>query len=382
MDKIKKLLQYPILLAFALFIGLFTVYDLTQTNREYSELENRYLAQKPEFTFRAFLSNEWTQDYEEYINDQFVRRDDWITIKSLAETALLKIENNGIAYGQDGYLFEKFRSISGSQFQRNLDYIRQFVQKYSGKNITLAVIPNAYTILPEKLPMGLENVDQGSTITQLTDWVNGLNAAVQAVDFTEALKGHSSEYIYYRTDHHWTTLGAYYAYAAYVRSLGMEPVALSGMDSVQVEGFYGTYFSKAKRYGTPADTITYYNIPDAGVTVDGVEKQGYYDLEKFLVRDKYAAFLWGNNGYTVLKSGVRTLAEGGLPSRILVIKDSYANSFVPFLLYQFDEVHIVDLRYSAVPVSQLLEQGEFDQVLLMYNFMNLVTDTNIYKLSY
>ena len=84
----------------------------------------------------------------------------------------------------------------------------------------------------------------------------------------------------------------------------------------------------------------------------------------------------------MLKSGVRTLAEGGLPSRILVIKDSYANSFVPFLLYQFDEVHIVDLRYSAVPVSQLLEQGEFDQVLLMYNFMNLVTDTNIYKLSY
>lgn len=271
MDKIKKLLQYPILLAFALFIGLFTVYDLTQTNREYSELENRYLAQKPEFTFRAFLSNEWTQDYEEYINDQFVRRDDWITIKSLAETALLKIENNGIAYGQDGYLFEKFRSISGSQFQRNLDYIRQFVQKYSGKNITLAVIPNAYTILPEKLPVGLENVDQGSTITQLTDWVNGLNATVQAVDFTEALKGHSSEYIYYRTDHHWTTLGAYYGYEAYCKEAGLTPVALESLTHHRVEGFYGTLYSKSKLFSTQPEGIDYYDTPAVTMTIRVLE---------------------------------------------------------------------------------------------------------------
>lgn len=153
------------------------------------------------------------------------------------------------------------------------------------------------------------------------------------MDFTDALSRHSDEYIYYRTDHHWTTLGAYYAYAEYVRSLGMESAELSQLEGQEVSGFYGTYFSKAKKFNAIPDTITYYPIPDAGVTVDGEEKDGFYDLEKFQVRDKYAAFLWGNNGYTVLKSGVRTPAEGESPSRILVIKDSYANSFVPFLLY-------------------------------------------------
>ncbi len=382
MNYLKKLLQYPVMLAFFLFIGLFTVYDLTQTNREYSEFENKYLAQKPPFTMKAFLSNEWTQDYETYINDQFVRRDDWITIKSMAETLLLKIENNGIAYGRDGYMFEKFQSITGDQFQRNLDYMMQFVQAHPQDHITLSLIPNAYMILPNKLPEGLVNVDQSAVITDVTQQVNDLGTTAAAVDFTDALSRHSDEYIYYRTDHHWTTLGAYYAYAEYVRSLGMESAELSQLEGQEVSGFYGTYFSKAKKFNAIPDTITYYPIPDAGVTVDGEEKDGFYDLEKFQVRDKYAAFLWGNNGYTVLKSGVRTPAEGESPSRILVIKDSYANSFVPFLLYNFDEVHVVDLRYSAESVSALLEDGAFDQVLLMYNFMNLVTDTNIYKLNY
>lgn len=382
MNYLKKLLQYPVMLAFFLFIGLFTVYDLTQTNREYSEFENKYLAQKPPFTMKAFLSNEWTQDYETYINDQFVRRDDWITIKSMAETLLLKIENNGIAYGSDGYMFEKFQSITGDQFQRNLDYMMQFVQAHPQDHITLSLIPNAYMILPNKLPEGLVNVDQSAVITDVTQQVNDLGTTAAAVDFTDALSRHSDEYIYYRTDHHWTTLGAYYAHAEYVRSLGMESAELSQLEGQEVSGFYGTYFSKAKKFNAIPDTITYYPIPDAGVTVDGEEKDGFYDLEKFQVRDKYAAFLWGNNGYTVLKSGVRTPAEGESPSRILVIKDSYANSFVPFLLYNFDEVHVVDLRYSAESVSALLEDGAFDQVLLMYNFMNLVTDTNIYKLNY
>ena len=100
MKQIKKLLQYPVVLVFFLFVFGYTLFDLTQTDRVYSEFENKYLAQKPPFTMKAFLNNEWTQDYEEYINDQFVLRDDWITLKSLCETALLKIENNGIAYGR------------------------------------------------------------------------------------------------------------------------------------------------------------------------------------------------------------------------------------------------------------------------------------------
>lgn len=383
MNLLKKILKYPVVLAFFLFIFLFTAVDLVKPDREYSEFENKYLTQRPEFTLASFLNNEWTSKYETYLNDQFVLRDDWITLKSICESMLLKIENNGIAYGADDYLFEKFTTLAGdslAQFERNVGYEKTFIDTYGETvPITFTIIPNAYMILPEKLPEGLTQVDQAAYTAPIYEAVGD---KAQVVDFTGALTAHKDDYIFYRTDHHWTTLGAYYAYAAYVESLGMEPVALDSLSGIEVPDFYGTYFSKAKKFDAVADTITYYPIADAGVIIDGQEADGYYDLSKFEVRDKYAAFLRGNNGYTVIKSGVREVPEGQEPSKILVIKDSYANSFVPFLLYNFDEVHVVDLRYSAVSMKELLSTENFDQVLLMYNFMNLVTDTNLYKLGY
>ena len=383
MNQLKKILKYPVVLAFFLFIFLFTAVDLVKPDREYSEFENKYLTQRPEFTLASFLNNEWTSKYETYLNDQFVLRDDWITLKSICESMLLKIENNGIAYGADDYLFEKFTTLTGdslAQFERNVGYEKTFIDTYGETvPITFTIIPNAYMILPEKLPEGLTQVDQAAYTAPIYEAVGD---KAQVVDFTGALTAHKDDYIFYRTDHHWTTLGAYYAYAAYVESLGMEPVALDSLSGIEVPDFYGTYFSKAKKFDAVADTITYYPIADAGVIIDGQEADGYYDLSKFEVRDKYAAFLRGNNGYTVIKSGVREAPEGQEPSKILVIKDSYANSFVPFLLYNFDEVHVVDLRYSAVSMKELLSTENFDQVLLMYNFMNLVTDTNLYKLGY
>ena len=383
MNQLKKILKYPVVLAFFLFIFLFTAVDLVKPDREYSEFENKYLTQRPEFTLASFLNNEWTSKYETYLNDQFVLRDDWITLKSICESMLLKIENNGIAYGADDYLFEKFTTLAGdslAQFERNVGYEKTFIDTYGETvPITFTIIPNAYMILPEKLPEGLIQVDQAAYTAPIYEAVGD---KAQVVDFTGALTAHKDEYIFYRTDHHWTTLGAYYAYAAYVESLGMEPVALDSLSGIEVPDFYGTYFSKAKKFDAVADTITYYPIADAGVIIDGQEADGYYDLSKFEVRDKYAAFLRGNNGYTVIKSGVREAPEGQEPSKILVIKDSYANSFVPFLLYNFDEVHVVDLRYSAVSMKELLSTENFDQVLLMYNFMNLVTDTSLYKLGY
>ena len=383
MNQLKKILKYPVVLAFFLFIFLFTAVDLVKPDREYSEFENKYLTQRPEFTLASFLNNEWTSKYETYLNDQFVLRDDWITLKSICESMLLKIENNGIAYGADDYLFEKFTTLAGdslAQFERNVGYEKTFIDTYGETvPITFTIIPNAYMILPEKLPEGLTQVDQAAYTAPIYEAVGD---KAQVVDFTGALTAHKDDYIFYRTDHHWTTLGAYYAYAAYAESLGMEPVALDSLSGIEVPDFYGTYFSKAKKFDAVADTITYYPIADAGVIIDGQEADGYYDLSKFEVRDKYAAFLRGNNGYTVIKSGVREVPEGQEPSKILVIKDSYANSFVPFLLYNFDEVHVAALRYSAVSMKELLSTENFDQVLLMYNFMNLVTDTNLYKLGY
>ena len=146
----------------------------------------------------------------------------------------------------------------------------------------------------------------------------------------------------------------------------------------QVADFYGTYYSKAKLFNTVPDVIEWFDPAVEQVTIDGEEVNGLHDLQKFEERDKYGAFLRGNNGLTVIKSS----AGPGDGSRILVIKDSYGNSFVPYLLYNYDEVQVVDLRAMAGKMSDLLAENDYDDILLLYSFMNFASDQNIPKLRY
>ena len=366
-----------LVLFFGLFIGGFTVWDLLTPSSNFSEFENRYLKQRPTLSWDGLMDNSYTQSYEGFINDQFVLRNQWIDLKSKAETGLLKVENNGIVYGKEGMMFEKYRSFDSEQLEKNLGFLEEFAQ--GRKNLTLAVIPSAYEIYPENLPYGLVQVDQKKEIAAI---YNRLGTKMQTIDLYPTLMEHKNSYIYYRTDHHWTTDGAYLGYVQYCAAKGRTPVGLSDLVRKEAEGFYGTYFNKSKNTSVKPDTLTYFEIPTESVTVDGVEKNGYLDVSQLEIRDKYAAFLYGNNGVTVLKSSNNQEHQDGKTSRILLIKDSFSNCFAPFLTYNYDEVYVVDLRSLPVGMTELLETTEFDDILIMYNFMNLESDTNLYRLKY
>jgi len=379
-EKLRQALRYPLLCLFALFLLFVFCMDMTATNRQFSEMENRVLTQKPKFTVEKLVANEYTMDYEEYVNDQFIWRDRWITMKSISESALQKIENNGVAFGLDDYMFEKYTAVDQKQLEKNIGFVQEYLEQYPEQKVTLAVIPNSYQVLGEKVPAGFPNVDQEPLIQEMYARIDAEN--LEKLDFGPVLEAHDDEYIYYRTDHHWTTLGAYYAYAEYAQSKGMTPVPLEEMAqyaNVQ-EDFYGTYYSKAKLYNAVPDTITWYDLPVDEVIIDGQPYDGIYDLEKLQERDKYASFLWGNHGLTQIV--VNSKVEN--PTRVLLIKDSYGNSLAPFLTQNYDEVWVADLRH-VFSLSAVLEQaGEegFDDVLLMYNYMNFVQDTNLAKLRY
>ena len=379
----KKILKYPLLIVFTLFIGLTTVFDIIKPDKAFSEFENTKLAQRPEFTWKKLISNKYGKDYEKYINEQFVCRDIWINTKSIAEYGLGKTENNGVIYGKDGYMFDKFNTPDLEKIDKNIKFIKEFTEKYPNENITLGIIPNSYEVLSEKVPKGLNNIDQDKYTSKLFDAINGEN--VNKIYFKDALKSHSDEYIFYKTDHHWTTLGAYYGYAEYVKSLGMEPVPLKEIEDymIYVEDFYGTYFNRSKAFFAESDTITVYkDIPVESIIINGSKKEGLYDMSKFNTRDKYGAFIYGNNGETVIKSSVNMYNEDGKISKVLIIKDSYANSFVPFLMYNFDEIHVVDLRHFTPRLSAYIKENDFDDIFVMYNFKNFCEDINIPKLRY
>ena len=403
----KKILQYPIAVLFALFISVFFLVDVFNSDRAFSEFENTSLAQKPAFSWSSFVDGSFGSKYVKYINEQFLGRDNWISMKAVADMGLGRIESHGVTYGDDHYLMEKLEIVEDQNYPANagtnivkqtaLDrsngMVSSFLQMYD-QPITFSLVPNSYAILEDEVPTGFPGADQQAYTQQIYRTLSEVDDQLEIVDFSDALSQHKGEYIYYRTDHHWTTLGAYYAYVAYCEQKGLTPVSLEELKENKVEDFYGTFYSKAKRPSQPADTITWYDVDvdefafvanlqqdkqlaQLGEVVqeDGLELlrvDGLMDQRKFEVRDKYAAFMWGNSGYVKIKSSHNLNHQEGKTSRLLLFKDSYANSMIPYLTYNYDEIIVVDLRYMAKSTKELMQE-EFDDIFVMYNFSTYVS---------
>ena len=363
----KQLKQYPVVILFFVFLFGFAILDALWPKRAESELENRKLQQFPAVTLSGIISNEWMQKYENYTKDQFALRDSWIDLKSRAESMLLKTENNDIWYGKDGYLFPALMTVDDKQYQKNLEALKAMCERHPGM-VDVMIVPTSSLIMRDRLPFDAPLVDEDTYLDGIRDT---LSATANVIDLRETLAPHAEEYIYYRTDHHWTAQGAYYAYEAYAASRGLTTLFdTTAVPSVSVDGFYGTSYSKARNWDVVPDVLTYYDLPNTlSITgTDGtVQETGIMDEAKLETRDKYAAFLHGNNAFSVLKGD----GEGS----VLVIKDSYANSFVPYLTANYETIAVVDFRENVSKVEQILSEGQYDSILFLYSFDAFCSDT-------
>ena len=379
--KSSSLLHYPVLVVFSLFfIGLFAL-DMVTPDRSYSELENTTLSQRPALTqLSAKGLNSYFTAYTKYVKDQVFGRDQWISLQSVVETTLLqKQQNGGILLGKEHMMFPRTYGLLSSEertLPKNTAALTSLCQRYPGKvNVLLA--PAASDIYKENVPASAPLLDEDGYLDQLS-------AAVQAaggsfVDVRQTLAAHKSEYIYYRTDHHWTSTGAYYAYKLLCDTLGLTPFDPSAHTVLAADGFYGTHYSKARTPDAEPDTITYYDLPNAltiysvsgpGQPADG-ETTGLYDTAKLDVYDKYAMFLHGNNGLSRIK--------GDGTGRILVIKDSYANCFVPYLTANYADIDVVDFRNYNYGLDKLIADNDYDQLLVLYSFDSFKSDPYLYR---
>ena len=385
MDKHSKrsssLLHYPVLVVFSLFfVGLFAL-DLITPDRAYSEMENTTLSQRPALTqLSAKGLNSYFTAYTKYVKDQVFGRDQWISLQSVVETTLLqKEQNGGILLGKEHMMFPRTFGLLDSEdrtLPKNTAAVESLCQRYPGKvNVLLA--PAASDIYKENVPANAPLLDEDTYLDQLS-------AAVQAaggrfVDVRDPLRSHKDEYLYYRTDHHWTSLGAYYAYRQLCEALGLTPFDPAAHTALTRDGFYGTHYSKARTWNAVPDTITYYELQNAltiwNVTGPGQPTEGtttgLYDLDKLEVYDKYAMFLHGNNGLSRV--------EGDGEGKILVIKDSYANSFVPYLTANYGAIDVVDFRNYNYGLDQLIAANDYDQILVLYSYASFTTDPYLYR---
>jgi len=360
-----------------LFIGFilgFSLLNFITPSREISETENRPLQQFPKFSFERLVSGVFTSEFDTYMSDQFVLKDNWVGLKSDVERLLIKGKNNSVYFGKDGYLLEEFLT-EGKYFNRNLEAINSFHEKMPDLLTTVMLIPTAVKIYEDKLPMFAPTYDQSLMLNEAEAELN-----VELIDTFSILKAHRDEYIYYKTDHHWTTLGAFYAYQALMNTLGEQPYSLDSFDIETVsDQFYGTYYSKANNHHLEPDSIEIFNPKfsfEAEVSWDSGEHklEGLYDDQYLDSKDKYSMFLSGNHPLTIIKSHVNN------GKKIVVFKDSYAHSFTPFLALHFEEVHLIDLRYFNINPYDYIRDQEIEQALFLYNVSTFSTEPNIIKL--
>ncbi len=374
---------------FCVMIFGFGIASLVSPDAEYSETENRTLAQMPALSLDSLLDGSFEADYEEYMTDQFVCRDGWIALKTDVERAAFRTQINDIYFAEDDYLIEAHTGVFDTdQAAENMEILAQFVETYAEQfdagHMTVMVIPNAVDILQDKLPAFADTYEEEEYLSGLETAVSERSSsAADTVWFNarQVLWEHREEDIFYRTDHHWTTLGAFYVYQAWAKSRGYEiPAADSYEIETVTEAFEGTIQSKLGIH-TVTDSIQLYLDPDApAYTVvkdgNGEQTDSLYEYSALETKSKYDIFLGGNNALTSIET------EAGTGRKILVIKDSYAHCFVPFMLPEFDRIDVLDIRYYNQELSALIEEEGYTDILVLYNASGFAEDTSLAKLLY
>nr|WP_275695590.1 DHHW family protein [Fredinandcohnia sp. SECRCQ15] len=294
-------------------------------------------------------------------------------MKANAETLTLKKENNGVFLGNDGYLLERFERPE-EQLQRNIDSLKYFSNKAKNSKAYFLLVPTSVEVYPDKLPLYAELYSQREIITS-TD--NQLNQSMPLINVTEKLMRKKDEPIYFRTDHHWTMRGAYYAYREVAKAMGFIPYEIDDFNIEEVSAdFYGTFYTKANAPRYKPDKIEVFKPRfevkyDVEYVDEGKSTTALYEPNFLSKRDQYSYFLNGNHSLVKISS---TIKNG---RKLAVIKDSYAHALIPFLVNHFEEVHVMDLRYYHMNPYKYLADHQINDVLFLYNVANFSKDTNL-----
>lgn len=386
-----KKVRIIIIIVFIGFFVLISGASLIIKDREFSPNENRYLAETAELSWDNILSGKFQDGLEDYLRDQVCFRDGWITVKTGIQKACGDTDIGGAYVGKDGYDFEKItpEDVDEKQVDRNIkaveDYFMTASETIDKQKLSFLLVPTSGLVMQEKLPKNARLFDQAKYIDQVQKAMKDYNF----VDVRDTLMDHNDEYIYYKTDHHWTSAGACLAYDAWSERTGGEAETEDGLvKNVVSDKFRGSLYSKILDADSAYDEIWTYGLQkdeafgskDCTVTID--EKQqldSIYDDEKLQEKDKYAYFLGGNYGQVHIQN--QKAASKAKGKNILIIKDSFANSFVPFVTQDYENIYMVDLRYYNGDMKAYLQEHEITDVLVLYNISNFISDRNIHKLT-
>ena len=374
-DRQRKVQEKLVGIIFILTLFLFLIINVIVPDREKSVQENRMLVTKPKFRLSSLISGDYDEKFEAYMDDQFVGRDMWRKLKVTVDRIGGSRLENGVYIGTNGQLLEQIEVADENHLAANIKAIKSFSESQSKIPVRMMLVPDAANVLNHSLPALAKPEDQ----TQMFSMVRkDLGDSVEWIDVSTELNKHKTEKIYYKTDHHWTTLGAFYAFQAAAPSLGIEGDLSGKYVSYAVsDSFNGMLASKSGVNLGEKEQIDIY-VPteeDTDLIVDYVDEgkrsTSLYDSSKLKEKDQYTVFLGGNSSLL----DIRTVSTS--TKRLLLVKDSFAISFIPFLTPYYREIVVVDPRYYSGTINDLMDSYRISEVLFLYSGNTFFKDNNI-----
>ena len=363
--------RLPCVIFMVLLLGLAGKEALSH-QRTYSPVEKRELQTRPKISITKVLDGRFQKKYESYLRDQFPGRDHWVSFQTDMELFMGKNEIHNVYIGKNHYLLEHYteKEFDPQQISKNLQALEKFVGKAKqNADVHVMMVPTKSWVLREKLPAFAPHYKEQKFYDALQQKLEKEDVLISVEPVLDA---HKEEEIYYRTDHHWTTLGAWYAYEQYTKAVGGDLQRAQGKKKFRCisKDFYGTTYAKIN-YARQADKIEIYEPADKlRVVYNMGEKKTktLYDVSFLKTADQYSVFTGGNQAVLEITGGKKN------GKTLLLIKDSFANSILPFLAEDYEKLVVVDLRQLNVSGDRLLEMFSPTDILILYNSAQFAQD--------
>ncbi len=376
-EHILKWLSKIFCIIFFSLLTFFFVADIISEDKATSDTENRVLAQFPDFTLKSVISGKFMTRFEEYLSDQFVFRDISVASKTVISRLLGKTEINDVYMGRDNRLFEVPSVLSDDVINKTLRAVNAFAENSKIENRFFILAPNASEVYTEQLPWLLKLPSQEQQIFDIYSLVNENYITVDAVSILKSFS--EDKNLYFNTDHHWTSDAAFLVFKEFMKKADIEYDESEYEYFVLGDSFFGTLASSSGIFER-GDELTAILPKDINGTYyiynyDTLEKSvSVLNKDKLGEKNQYEVFFGGNFGRIEIQT------DNLNHKNILIIKDSYANCFIPLLIPHFEKIVIIDPRYFNGNLQFVLEDDAFSHLLFLYNLNTFAEDTSIFEI--
>lgn len=359
---------------FCAFIAVMLILFIVLPKQEYSSSEKRYLAEPPKASAKNIFSGKFESEFEKYINDHTAFRPFWVGLNSYYEYLMGENGKNGYYLCKNGYIVTD--PTEQNKLDTNIEIVKELKEK-TNIDTKVLIAPSTGYICDDILPNNHLKYNDDEMFDKIQSELK--ESDIEFIDIRDKFKDEykNGNQLYYKTDHHWTSYGAYTAYTCLSDSLEYSANKIDAYTIDSINNFYGTTYSSSGFWFTSPDKLEVWD-KDTKTNVyitDGpkeITNDNCFFRDNLDGDDQYTVFLDGNHPYYRL-----TNENAQNDEHLLIIKDSFAHSLTPFISDHYKDITMIDMRYYKESVSKLIEKENIDKVLYIYSIDNFATDGDI-----